>query len=319
MKVWRQLHDRLLGPDSQAVLITVLEADGSCPCAPGARMIVTPGDRAVGTIGGGMLEWEAVREAGESLDGNSGKHCWKVSKLLGPDLAQCCGGAVTLLFERFSHADLAALAPLALAEDAGAFTTKCTIESEGPVWRRISDQPAAAGPGSQALELSGPDAFSESFGVAGTPLMVFGAGHVGKALIYALAPLPFEVTWVDSREGIFPEDLPSNTRALNPAAPPQVLAQAAPGSMIVIMTHSHALDLELVAAALGTPFCTFVGLIGSQSKCARFRKRLRDRGIPGDAVERLVCPIGIPGITGKQPAVIAASVAAQLLGFTTSA
>jgi len=311
MRIWRKLHDTLLAPGAEAVLVTVFEAAGSTPCEVGARMIVLSEDEAIGTIGGGMLEWESLHEARKALGGQRGQRCWKTSKLLGPDLAQCCGGAVTLLFEHFSHSDLAALSRLAAAEDHTGFTTLCTFDERGRVLREISALPATHG--EHALEISGADAFSERFGRSGTPLILFGAGHVGKALIRALESLPFEVTWVDSRVDAFPEVLPANVRSLSPANPPEVLLRAPANSLVVVMTHSHALDLELTAAALARPSFPFVGLIGSGSKCARFRRRLRDFGITSQATDRLTCPIGIEGIRGKEPAVIAASVTAQLL------
>lgn len=316
MRVWRQLYDVLLDPGSEAVLVTVFEAAGSTPREAGTRMITTSGGRTIGTIGGGMLEWESLGEAHQSLNGHAGKRCWKLSKLLGPDLAQCCGGAVTLLFEHFSHTDLGAVSRLAEAEDGGAFATRCTIDGRGRVSRNIT---AATIGDRHQLEVSGPDTFSEQFARADVPLVLFGAGHVGKALVRALEPLPFEITWVDSRPDAFPEILPANVKALYTPDPPKVCSGAAANSMVIVMTHSHALDLELVAAALARPSIPYVGLIGSRSKCARFRNRLRNLGITGQAMDRLTCPIGLEGIRGKAPAVIAASITAQLLMFAGSA
>lgn len=313
MKIWRKLHTLLLEPGTEAVLITVFEAAGSTPCEAGARMIAPSLGGAIGTIGGGMLEWESLHEARRSFGVQGAPRCWKTNKLLGPDLAQCCGGAVTLLYEHFSHSDLTALSRLAAAEDNADFTTTCRFNGQGRVSREISAQPALRG--KHILEVSGHDAFTEWFGRSGAPLVLFGAGHVGKALVRALEPLPFEVTWVDSRADVFPDELPANVRSLSPANPPEVLSGTDASSLIVVMTHSHALDLDLVATALARPSFRYVGLIGSSSKCARFRKRLRDLGLTGRTAERLTCPIGIEGISGKEPAVIAASVTAQLLTF----
>ncbi len=315
MRFWRQLHDILRQPGSKAVMVTVFEVVGSSPCAPGTRMIATSDGEIFGTIGGGMLEWESQREARDFLQGAPAKRCWKVRKLLGPDLGQCCGGGVTLLFECFFHADLNEVGQLAAAEESGSFTTACKIDAHGRLTRQISDRSARACAGQAALDLIDDHEFSERFARTGAPLVLFGAGHVSKALIRALAPLPFDITWVDSRAGIFPAVLPDNTKSLNSANPPDVMSRVAADSMVVVMTHSHELDLELVENALTCPSFPYVGLIGSKSKCARFRNRLRDRGIEQHAVDRLICPIGITGISGKEPAVIAASVAAQLLTF----
>lgn len=140
-------------------------------------------------------------------------------------------------------------------------------------------------------------------------LYLFGAGHVGRALILALAPLPFAVTWVDGRPGQFPSAVPPNVTIAASAD----LAAAPSGSIVLVMTHSHALDLEIVDAALRNPKIAHVGLIGSATKRARFEKRLREAGVPHHRISGLICPIGIAGISGKEPAVIAASTAAQLV------
>jgi xanthine dehydrogenase accessory factor len=150
-------------------------------------------------------------------------------------------------------------------------------------------------------------------------LGLFGAGHVGRAIATLLAALPCRVRWVDEREAEFPatpgpahiervtsDDLPAEVAS--PAATP-------PGACVLVLTHSHALDLEIVHAALRRPDLRFVGLIGSRSKRARFEHRLRERGIAPAAIERLVCPIGLPGIAGKEPEVIALAVVAQLLAL----
>lgn len=139
---------------------------------------------------------------------------------------------------------------------------------------------------------------------------VYGAGHVGQALVRALAPLPFDLAWVDARpEASWPVAGPLPCRRL--ALPETAAAEAPDDAFHLVMTHSHAVDLEIVAAVLGRPFA-FLGLIGSASKKAAFLNRLHERGLD---TSRLTCPIGLPAISGKEPAVIAASVAAQLLSL----
>ena len=145
------------------------------------------------------------------------------------------------------------------------------------------------------------------------PVLICGAGHVGRALALALAPLPFRVTWVDSRDDAFPPRLPANVEARITRDPPGEAARAEPGALVLILTHDHALDLAITAAALRRDDLPFVGLIGSATKRARFERRLRELGVQEPRIASLVCPIGLPGIGGKEPAVIAASVAAQLL------
>ncbi len=149
------------------------------------------------------------------------------------------------------------------------------------------------------------------------PVALFGGGHVGRALVQALAPLPFQVHWFDSRDEVFPADLPDQVVAEHSDPVQAAVADAPPGSRVLIMSFSHAEDLEVVDACLRRRAqrndLPFVGLIGSQTKWATFRRRLAQRGWSDDALAGIVCPIGLPGIVGKQPEVIAASVAAQLL------
>jgi xanthine dehydrogenase accessory factor len=143
---------------------------------------------------------------------------------------------------------------------------------------------------------------------------VFGAGHVGKALMKLLADLPCAVTWIDPR----PEELPAaapapSVRCVLAETPVDEVAELPSGADVVVMTHSHALDLELVDAVLRRPDLRYLGLIGSRTKRARFLQRLEARGRTPEELARLTCPIGVAGITGKDPAVIAVAVAAELL------
>ena len=144
-------------------------------------------------------------------------------------------------------------------------------------------------------------------------LWLFGAGHVGQAVVRALEPPETDITWVDRRPGIAIDG--GNTRALASRAPHLEVQNIPSGAMLLVMTHSHAQDFDIVNAALGRVDLPFVGLIGSATKRARFIARLKARGHNDQALSRLVCPIGIDGINGKQPAVIAASVTAQILRY----
>ena len=129
----------------------------------------------------------------------------------------------------------------------------------------------------------------------------------------ALAPLPFAVRWIDPRRDAFPAHTPANVTLIHAPEPAAELASAPDGALVVVMTHSHALDLEIVAEALRVERFGFVGLIGSSTKRARFLSQMRAAGLTEVQLARLVCPIGIPGLESKDPAVIAASTAAQLL------
>jgi xanthine dehydrogenase accessory factor len=147
---------------------------------------------------------------------------------------------------------------------------------------------------------------------AGFPVLLFGAGHVGQALVDVLQNLPCRVTWVDSRETLFPKQAPANVQIICHDAPEAEIETAPDNAHCLIMTHSHTLDFELVRAALPRKF-PYLGLIGSQTKRHNFEQRLRQRGVDEAALEGLTCPIGVAGISGKQPEVIAISIAAQLL------
>jgi xanthine dehydrogenase accessory factor len=149
------------------------------------------------------------------------------------------------------------------------------------------------------------------------PVALFGGGHVGAALARLLAGLPFAVRWIDSRDGVFPEALPAQIETEHSDPVQRAVAQLAPGSRVLIMSFSHAEDLDIVIACLRRlrerDDLPFVGLIGSKTKWATFRHRLEARGFSAAEMARVTCPIGVPGIAGKEPEVIAVAVAAQLL------
>lgn len=142
---------------------------------------------------------------------------------------------------------------------------------------------------------------------------VFGAGHVGKALVKLLADLPCRVTWIDGRPEAFPEALPAGVERLVLEAPQDAVADLPPGADAVVMTHSHQLDYEVVEALLRRGDLGYLGLIGSRTKRERFLRRLAERGRRPEDLARLTCPIGVAGIHGKLPAEIALAVAAELL------
>lgn len=148
-------------------------------------------------------------------------------------------------------------------------------------------------------------------------IALFGGGHVGKALVNVLGALPCTVHWVDSRDEIFPTDVPANTQCEHSAPVHAAVNDIAAGSHVLIMSFSHAEDLDVVAQCLlrlrAANDLPFIGLIGSKTKWATFRHRLADRGFAADEIARITCPIGLPGVQGKEPEVIAVGVAAQLL------
>ncbi|MET0518903.1 MAG: xanthine dehydrogenase accessory protein XdhC [Burkholderiaceae bacterium] len=149
------------------------------------------------------------------------------------------------------------------------------------------------------------------------PVALFGGGHVGHAIVELLGRLPARVLWVDSRDEIFPPALPDNVRAEHSDPVQVAVAGLEPGARVLIMSFSHAEDLDIVAACLMRQRqrgdLPSVGLIGSRSKWASFRQRLQARGFSAAELAHITCPIGVPGIRGKQPAVIAVAAVAQLL------
>ena len=149
------------------------------------------------------------------------------------------------------------------------------------------------------------------------PVALFGGGHVGAALARLLATLPFSVRWIDSRDGVFPLALPVQIETEHSEPVQDAVAQLAPGSRVLIMSFSHAEDLDIVIACLKRQRekgdLPYIGLIGSKTKWATFRHRLEARGFSAAEMDHVTCPIGVPGVTGKEPEVIAVAVSAQLL------
>ncbi|PTQ11529.1 xanthine dehydrogenase accessory protein XdhC [Sphingomonas oleivorans] len=291
----------LLDKGKDAALVTILATEGSVPREAGTRMIVTHG-MTIGTIGGGNLEYRAIEQARLLLDQPAG--AWRVQDYpLGPLLGQCCGGRVRLLIE---HVDMGQAEWLAAVRDGTGLLE--TIFEEGGLRRTFRGTEPGNDPA--RAEARGPrpmpgDRVVERIGADLMPLHLFGAGHVGAALARILPGLPFDLHWYDNRA-----DVPSGVTILDDDALAE-RARRADGP-ILIMTHDHGLDYRLVSAALDGR-ASFVGLIGSATKRARFLSRLAKDGYGEAAIARLHCPIGVPGIAGKEPEVIAVAVAAELL------
>ena len=308
MLAFRRLIDAIEAEGS-AALVTLARVQGSSPREAGARMVVRPSGGFHGTIGGGALEWAALEAAQSALKQSRGP-AMRRSLALGPELAQCCGGRVEWRIETFDRRDLDELSVIAAAESGGPATLKARIGSDGRIERKLE-----AGRRGEVLTESLPDegGWSEPLGDGARAVYLFGAGHVGRALALALAPLPFAVRWIDSRREAFPAYAPANVALIFAPEPADELKNAPDGALVVVMTHSHGLDLEIVAEALRSERFGYVGLIGSATKRARFLSQMRAAGLTEAALSKLVCPIGLPGLEGKDPAVIAASTAAQLL------
>jgi xanthine dehydrogenase accessory factor len=306
MRAFRRLIDAIEAEGS-AALVTLARVEGSSPREAGVRMVVRPSGGFHGTIGGGTLEFAALEAASEALRRGRGP-ARRRSLALGPELGQCCGGRVEWRVETFDKNDLEDLSALAIAEGGASSTLSARLGPDGRVQRIL--RPSA---GERRLASLAEENWTEPLGVLARAVYLFGAGHVGRALALALAPLPFAVRWIDPRRDAFPTHAPANVTLIHAPEPAAELASAPDSALVLVITHSHALDLEIVAEALRVERFGYVGLIGSATKRARFLSQMRAAGLTEVQLARLVCPIGIPGLESKDPAVIAASTATQLL------
>ena len=284
--------------------VVIAAIRGSSPREVGAAMLVwrTEGGFAQsGTIGGGALEFEAARCAAAQ-----GKPAVLSTHALGPDLGQCCGGSVTLLSEVYEAADLQALTSDVIARPAGG-----NGDMPLSVHRKLSQvRNQGNRPATQLID----GWMIEPVHRPEPPVWIWGAGHVGRALVDVLAPLPdHAITWVDTAENRFPDSVPGGVTPVWAENPALLLPHAPSTAQHLILTYSHELDLALCHALLKHDFA-FAGLIGSATKWARFKSRLAALGHEPAQIARITCPIGDPGL-GKHPQMIAVGVAAQLLAL----
>ena len=306
---------------------------GSTPREAGARMRIGP-DRSDGSIGGGHLEHEAIRLARLLPAGGSGH----LRFILGASLGQCCGGEVELAFVPATWLDaltadgLALPLPLAVAPDRQAWRVLRTPAGDllpaapgrhdpsrhapsGPAAapaRRPSVDPAGDRAAGVALVRGDPPWLLIGPADPGPRVLLCGAGHVGIALARLLGPLDCRLDWVDGRDDLAPLDDPGLRRWRD--IDPVVAADAAPaGTHLIVMTHDHALDYDIISAALRRDDLPFVGLIGSMTKRRRFDHRLKRDGLAPEQIGRLRCPLGQARTRDKSPAAIAILIAAQLL------
>ncbi len=275
----------LLDRCEPAVWVCVARVAGSVPREAGITMIVTA-LRTVGTIGGGHLELRSIEVARELLTLGAATATRRHFPL-GPALGQCCGGSVDVAFLPIAEAHRDSLQRLR------------AIETHGGMYQ-IERQ------------LDTGDSLKLPIHFDPWTIWVFGAGHVGAALIKALSVLPCRVTWVDSRDPAFPEQVPENVKVIESDEPATEVRGVLAGADVLVVTHSHALDLEICLELLKRDDLAYCGLIGSATKAAIFSKRFAARGFSGTEIARITCPIGLPTLHSKHPGVIAVSVAADL-------
>ena len=273
---------------AEGVLVSVDSVQGSGPREVGAWMAVFP-QAVVNTIGGGHLEFQAISEARALLSrpAHANPH---------DNAAPSANGHVA---STPTHQDSALTTRYALGPALG----QCC---GGVVHLKFEHISAVDVP-----------VLKQRLLARGQPLTLFGGGHVGRALVHVLSTLPYNVQWIDSRDEIFPAQLPPNVVCEHSDPVQAAVADVPSGASVLIMSFSHAEDLDVVAACLQRQRLQgdlkFVGLIGSKTKWATFQHRLEARGFTSQELAFITCPIGVDGITGKEPEVIAVSVAAQLL------
>lgn len=321
MMDWLTTLQRRIAAHGTVVRVTVATVRGSAPRDAGACMLV--GDSWIeGTIGGGHLELMATGTARQML-GAPAPVAGRLDRFpLGAALGQCCGGIVELWFERYGSDDLDFIERALQARATGAPLLMSTTLSPQPEKRHAVIQDAARMTELVAthehdelawLVRGAPEMLYERIDLPSQPLWLFGAGHVGRALVKLLEDLPFRVTWIDNREAVFPESLPEHVRVIQSDQPADEVRDAPIDAMFLVLTHDHELDFDICRAILRKREFAWAGLIGSASKARRFEQRLRQRGHTDSEIRRITCPIGVDGIASKLPAAIAVAVTAQVL------
>lgn len=325
MNEWIDELSDLSAAGEPAVLVTVAGIRGSAPREIGAKMIVTASET-IGTIGGGQLEYQSTRIAVGML---AEEKLALRSFPLGSSMGQCCGGVVEILFEPVASGmpawlrDLRALhgqrepaviatrisqsAPAKFVVTADrVFGVDESVADDGLVAAAQAALVGGRGAQRNVQELYEPVVMSD-FNIA-----VFGAGHVGAAVVSTLSRLECNIRWIDSRRNMF-RDIPGNVRAIEASEPALEVAAMPPDSYYLVMTHSHPIDFDVCDRILQRGDARYCGLIGSLSKRRRFEMRFLKQGMPKATIDTLVCPIGVDGISGKKPAEIAVSAAAEIL------
>ncbi len=333
MADWIEALGHLLQTQPAAVLVTVASIKGSTPREAGARMLVA-GQLSWGTIGGGNLEFQAMDIARKLLTDVQQSHVQRFT--LGAGLGQCCGGVVTLMFERFEKGCVALQQLQTMQATQEAFIQLISLDDQKQ--RYLVSESRAMNTSGECLSMSvlkqardylrnhqsaaviGMNSDEQSARYLFDPIfdnrfdiMIFGAGHVGQAVVKILADQACRIHWVDTRDQQFPATCAANVNMICTDTPESEIEQAPAHSFFLVMTHDHQLDQRLCEAILQRDDYDYFGLIGSLTKRKKFEHRLMARGISAQALSRMRCPIGVDGINSKQPAAIALSVSAQII------
>jgi xanthine dehydrogenase accessory factor len=327
MTSWLSRAASLLREGTPAMMVTVCSVEGSAPREPGAKMIVTKSDQ-WGTIGGGNLEFSAIKRAREILANATYKPIFE-DYPLGPAFGQCCGGRVRICYEQLAGHDLGWLeSTIGLVESGASVALQRNLSEADHAARPARALREHVGNGRPALifldasdaptltsmpPLEECAAIREVVADERARVFVFGAGHVGTAITKILEVMPVNATLVDRRTEQLPGSAGANVELV--CADDEVaIARAAPaGSCFLILTHSHDIDYELTLEILTRGDSHYCGLIGSETKRARFERRLRRAGLDDAQLRRLTCPIGANGLKSKAPASIALSAVHEML------
>ena len=300
MNSWLHTLLKQLDAGTSSVLVMIAHIRGSAPREQGAYMVVDE-QGFCGSIGGGALEYQALQIARSLLENPSDRgfeRTWR-DIALGPNLGQCCGGHVTLLFESYAPSLLPHMTALSQGEGS---ILHAQSSDELPI---ICDKTANLY-----------DAKTRSYSSAKLQsrdhLYIYGAGHVGRALMDVTAGLQLQRFWVDDDKSRFPEKIANDIEKVI-ARDMSLIANHAPAnSYHIVLTYSHQLDEEIVRAILHKNEFLQLGLIGSRTKAARFKNRFAKEGLSTSVIERMICPIGLMDITSKKPEHVALSIAGQI-------
>jgi xanthine dehydrogenase accessory factor len=280
---------------NRVVRVVIANHQGSTPRETGASMLVWANGQH-GTIGGGALEQQAVESARQIQTPTT------LKIPLGPNLGQCCGGAVTLVLEPFTAQNLPSASPHFIRQIAGKHDKPLSIRAV---------QTTARNSGQTAPFIYENGWLSEPIETAPHQLWLYGAGHVGRAIVETLNGLPFDIIWVDTAANRFPTTHTSNATPLIAANLADAARHAPATAHHLVLTYSHTIDLDLCHRILGQPHAS-LGLIGSATKRARFASRLAALGHSPAAIASIICPIGQRAL-GKEPKAIALGVAIEML------
>lgn len=341
MNRWLSQLKTLVDQKVPVIVVTVASVKGSTPREPGAKMLVTE-NHCYGTIGGGHLEYKATKIARQQLQTHPKQLLHRFP--LGASLGQCCGGLVNLLFEPVLEKPewLEVLSRIGTGDEPRIMVTGTngapndnklfvTETSEnGSLGDADLDRLAIAIARKQltqngeamlrALSINKSEIVANESLYLFEPIkplefhiILFGAGHVGRAVVNVLHPLNCRITWIDNRENQFPVETPSNVTCISTDCPEAEVEEISPGGYYLVMTQDHQLDQMICETILKADHFSYFGLIGSRTKRQRFEQRLSKRGLTQSSLDAMQCPIGVGGIESKQPAAIAISIAAEIL------